>query len=156
MLDLDVLTVMPDNGASMITYKTGLDIIDWDSLIDLYCATDGVIGLARAGDLVRIQNAFKNSYRIVTAWDGDQIVGAGRMISDGACYGWIHDMAVLPDRQRQGIGRGIVEALLEGNEHLLIGLTSSFDAVGFYRSLGFRKHKTAHAKYPGESAYLED
>ena len=50
----------------------------------------------------------------------------------------------------------MVDALLEGNEHLLVGLTSSFDAVDFYRKLGFKKHKTAHAKYPGPSTYLED
>jgi len=140
----------------MITTKTGTEAIDWESLLRLYVGTDGVIGLARAGDLPRIKEAFLNSYRVVTAWDSDRIVGAGRMISDGQCYGWIHDMAVLPDLQKQGIGRGIVEALLDGNEHLLIGLTSSFDAIGFYRRLGFRKHKTAHAKYPGESVYLED
>ena len=139
----------------MIAYKNGVEAIDWESLMDLYRATDGVIGLARAGDLPRIQEAFRSSFRVVTAWDRDQIVGAGRMISDGQCYGWIHDMAVLPERQQQGIGRGLVDALLDGNEHLLIGLTSSFDAVEFYRRLGFKKHKTAHAKYPGPSTYLE-
>ncbi|MFC2079394.1 GNAT family N-acetyltransferase [Candidatus Bipolaricaulota bacterium] len=140
----------------MITYNTGTDVIDWDSLMQLYCETDGVIGLARAGDLTKIKEGFRNSYRVVTAWEEDRIVGAGRMISDGVCYGWIHDMAVLPDLQKQGIGRGIVEALLDGNERLLVGLTSSFDAVEFYRKLGFKKHKTALAKYPGESIYLED
>jgi len=139
----------------MPTYKKGTECIDWDSLMQLYCATDGVIGLARAGDLPRIKEAFKNSYRVVTAWDGERIVGAGRMISDGTCYGWIHDMAVLPDLQGRGIGRSIVDALLEGSEQLLVGLTSSFEAVGFYKRLGFKKHKTAHAKYPGESTYLE-
>jgi len=140
----------------MITHKLGIDVVDWGSLMQLYCATDGIIGLARAGNLPRIKEAFLNSYRVVTAWDGDRIVGAGRMISDGQCYGWIHDMAVLPDLQGQGIGRSIVDALLDGNEHLLVGLTSSFDAVGFYQRLGFRKHKTAHAKYPGDSIYLEN
>ena len=139
----------------MIEYKTGNEAIDWDSLLQLYVETDGVIGLARAGDLPRIKEAFLNSFRVVTAWDGGRIVGAGRMISDGHCYGWIHDMAVLPDLQKQGIGRGLVETLMDGNEHLLVGLTSSFDAVEFYRKLGFKKHKTAHAKYPGESTYLE-
>jgi len=140
----------------LITYKTGTDVIEWDSLLQLYVETDGVIGLARAGDLPRIKEAFLSSYRVVTAWDEGRIVGAGRMISDGVCYGWIHDMAVLPALQKQGIGRGIVDALLEGNEHLLVGLTSSFDAVGFYQNLGFKRHKTAHAKYPGPSMYLED
>jgi len=140
----------------VITYRTGIEVIDWESLLQLYVETDGIIGLARAGDLPRIERAFLNSYRVVTAWDGNRIVGAGRMISDGECYGWIHDMAVLPSLQKQGIGRGIGEALLDGNEHLLVGLTSSFDAVGFYQRLGFKKHKTAHAKYPGPSTYLEE
>jgi len=139
----------------MVTYKTGPDAIDWNSLVQLYDETDGVIGLGRARNLERIKEAFLNSYRVVTAWDQDRIVGAGRMISDGVCYGWIHDMAVLPDLQKQRIGGGIMEALLDGNGHLLIGLTSSFDAVGFYQKLGFKKHKTAHAKYPGDSIYLE-
>jgi len=140
----------------MIEYKLGIDVIDWESLMQLYCETDGVIGLARAGNLPKIKEAFLNSYRVVTAWDKDRIVGAGRMISDGVCYGWIHDMAVLPDLQKQGVGKGIMAALLDGNESLLVGLTSSFDAAEFYRKLGFKKHKTAHAKYPGKSVYLED
>lgn len=140
----------------MIEYKTGIDVIDWDSLLQLYVETDGVIGLARAGNLRKIKEAFLNSYRIVTAWGGDEIIGAGRLISDGVCYGWIHDMAVRPDSQKTGIGRGIVRHLLDGNESLLIGLTSAFDAVEFYHKQGFKKHKTAMAKYPGKSVYLED
>ena len=140
----------------MIEYKTGIDVINWDSLLQLYVETDGVIGLARAGNLRRIKEAFLNSYRIVTAWDGDEIIGAGRLISDGVCYGWIHDMAVLPDRQKTGIGKQVVAELLHGNEGLLIGLTSAFDAVEFYHKQGFKKHKTAMAKYPGTSTYLED
>ena len=140
----------------MITYKLGTDVIVWESLMQLYYETDGVIGLGRAGNLRKVKEAFLNSYRVVTAWEADRIIGAGRLISDGVCYGWIHDMAVLPDRQKQGAGRGIVKELLAGNEGLLIGLTSSFGAVKFYQKLGFKKHKTAHAKYPGESTYLED
>jgi hypothetical protein len=46
--------------------------------------------------------------------------------------------------------------LLNGNESLLIGLTSAFGAEDFYYKLGFKKHKTALAKYPGKSIYLED
>ena len=138
----------------MITYKTGFDQIDWDSLLKLYTLTDGVIGLARKKEHERIQRAFANSYKIVTAWQEQDIVGAGRMISDGECYGWVHDVAVHPDYRRQNIGRRIMEHLLH-DEKLLIGLTSSFEAVEFYDALGFKKHKTAMAKYPGASPYLE-
>ena len=48
-----------------------------------------------------------------------------------------------------------MEALLRGNEHLLVYLTSTFGNEGFYSKLGFKKHKTAYAKYPCESEYLE-
>jgi aralkylamine N-acetyltransferase len=140
----------------LIEYKTGLDVIDWNSLIQMYKEVDLVIGLARAGKIDKIKKSFSNSYKIVTAWDVDKIVGAGRLISDGECYGWIHDVGVHPEYQKKGIGRGIMNELINGNEYLLIGLTSSFVAVEFYKKLGFKKHKTAMAKYPGISTYLED
>lgn len=63
-------------------------------------------------------------------------------------------MSVLLSYRKKGIGAAIVGKLLEGNEGLLIGLTSSFEAVEFYVKLGFKKHKTAMAKYPGKSDYL--
>jgi len=140
----------------VIEYLTGTDAIDYESLFQLYIEVDGVIGLARKGKLEKIKRAFLNSYRVVTAWDGNKIVGAGRMISDGECYGWIHDMGVLPPYRKMGIGKGVVDELICGNEKLLIGLTSSFDAIVFYKKLGFKKHKTAMAIYPGDSIYLED
>lgn len=138
----------------MITYKTEISDLDWENLVDLYDVTNMCIGLGRKRETEKIRRAFQNSYRFVTAWDSDKIIGCARMISDGECYGWIHDMAVLPDYRKQDIGRTIVEKLLEGNENLLIGLTSSFEAVDFYTKLGFKKHKTAMAKYPGPSDYL--
>ena len=140
----------------MIEYLTGTDSIDYESLFQLYIEVDGVIGLARKGKLEKIKRAFLNSYSVVTAWDGNRIVGAGRMISDNECYGWIHDMGVLPSYRKMGIGKGVVDELICGNEKLLIGLTSSFDAIVFYKKLGFKKHKTAMAIYPGDSIYLED
>jgi aralkylamine N-acetyltransferase len=140
----------------LIEFKIGIDVIDWNSLLQLYKEVDGVIGLARAGNINKIKTSFNSTYKIVTAWDADKIVGAGRLISDGECYGWIHDIGVHPKYQDKGIGQGIMCELMNGNEHLLFGLTSSFEAVEFYRKLGFKKHKTAMAKYPGNSAYLEE
>ncbi|MBN2655719.1 MAG: GNAT family N-acetyltransferase [Spirochaetales bacterium] len=64
------------------------------------------------------------------------------------------DAAVLESYRKKGIGRHIIEELIAGNEGLLIGLTSSFEAVDFYAGLGFNKHRTAMAKYPGPSDYL--
>jgi len=127
--------------------------MDWESLVELYCQTDGVIGLGRDRDLPRIRASFLNSHKVVTAWEGDRVVGAARLLSDGICYGWVHDVAVLPSMQRRGIGKRIMEEVT--SESLLYGLTSSFEAVDFYVRMGFRKHKTAMARYRNDSVYLE-
>lgn len=140
----------------MIEYKTGTDCIDWDSLFELYYKTDGVRGFGRAREHKLIKESFLNTYKVITAWEEDLIVGAARMISDGICYGWIHDMAVHPDYRKKGIGKEIINGLTDGEDNLLFGLTSSFEAVEFYKSLGFKKHKTGMAKYPGHSMYLEE
>lgn len=139
----------------MIEYKVGFDIINWDSIMDLFDECDSVIGLGRKREVQIIKESFKNSYKIVTAWDDDKIVGAARMLSDGYCYGWIHDVAVLESYRRKGVGKGVMEEIMR-DENLLFGLTSSFMAVEFYDALGFKKHKTAMAKYPGPSTYLEE
>lgn len=138
----------------MISYRLEINEQEWEKLVDLYDETGMCLGLGGARETEKIRRAFEKSYRYVTAWDSGIVVGAGRMISDGECYGWIHDMAVLSSYRNQGIGRAIIERLQDGNESLLIGLTSSFEAVDFYAKLGFNKHKTAMAKYPGPSDYL--
>lgn len=138
----------------MIIYKTDVNNLDWEKLVDLYDKTDMMIGLGRKRETEKIIRSFEKSYKVVTAWDDGIIVGAGRMISDGECYGWIHDIAVLQSYRKKDIGRQIMDKLMLGDENLLIGLTSSFEAVDFYTKLGFNKHKTAMAKYPGKSDYL--
>ena len=42
-----------------------------------------------------------------------EVVGMGRLLGDGGWYFHVIDMAVQPDRQRQGIGDAILTALLE-------------------------------------------
>jgi N-acetylglutamate synthase-like GNAT family acetyltransferase len=134
--------------------KIRLDENDWEKLVDMYDETNMFLGLGRARDIDKIRRAYEKSYKYVVAFEDGHVLGAARMISDGECYAWIHDVAVLESCRRQGIGRAILEKLLEGNEELLIGLTSSFMATDFYRELGFKRHKTAMAKYPGPSDYL--
>ncbi len=140
----------------MIEYKIGLEEMNWHLLVELYYEVDGVIGLGRKRDLITIKRSFLNSYKVVTAWDRNKIVGAGRMLSDGYCYGWIHDIGVLNSYRRNGIGKRIMDILMDEEESLLFGLTSSFMAIDFYDKLGFKRHKTAMAKYPSKSTYLDD
>lgn len=104
----------------------------------------------------KIQSAFQVSYKVVTAWEGNTLVGSCRMLSDGICYGAVFDVRVLPEYQKKGIGKGLMGLLLKGEEHMTIHLTSTFGNEGFYKKLGFKKHKTAYSKYPFESKYVEE
>lgn len=140
----------------MIEYKIGTDNIDWKGITSLYGEVGLVAGFGKKRDLHKIRESFLKSFRVVTAWEGKKLVGAGRLISDGICYGMIFDLGVLPTHHRQGIGRGLISELLRGNENLFIHLTSTFGNENFYRKLGFKKHKTGFAKYPIESEYLEN
>lgn len=140
----------------MIEYKNGTECINWDSLFELYYETDGVRGWGLAREHNLIKESFLQTHRVVTAWNEDRIVGAARLVSDGISYGWIHDVAVHPEYRKRNIGRELITRLMADKDKMLFGLTSSFEAVDFYKSLGFKKHKTGMAKYPGESMYLED
>lgn len=42
-----------------------------------------------------------------------EVVAMGRVIGDGGWYFHIADMATLPDHQRRGLGRAVLESLLE-------------------------------------------
>jgi len=136
----------------MIDYKTGIACIDWPMLAELY----EKVGLGiRNNDIETIRKAFQASGKVVTAWRGEELLGAGRMITDGIRYGSIFDVGVFPAFQKQGIGKGIMIELLKGNDHLYIHLTSTFGNEPFYGKLGFKRHKTAMARYPHDSDYLE-
>jgi len=140
----------------MMIFKTGIDCIKWTQLFQLYDKVGLVAGLAKSREYDKIKDSFVRSYKVVTAWDGDTLVGAGRLLSDGICYGMVFDLGVLPEYQRRGIGRGILDQLLQNNDHLRIHLTSTFGNEDFYRKNGFKQHKTAFAKYPFDSEYLRD
>lgn len=44
------------------------------------------------------------------AYNDRELVGVGRTIDDGYYYGWIVDLAVLPQYQRKGIGTRILSS----------------------------------------------
>lgn len=105
----------------------------------------------------RISDAFNSSFAVITAWFGTRLIGCGRMISDGIMYSGIFDVVVDPDFQNKKIGQEIMMRLISKAPQSCIHLTSTFGKEAFYSKLGFKRHKTAMALYPGkmaESKYL--
>jgi N-acetylglutamate synthase-like GNAT family acetyltransferase len=79
------------------------------------------------------------SQAVVSAWQGSRLVGFGRATSDGVFRAVLWDVVVAGEHQGRGLGRRLVEALLEepslqGVERVYLMTTNS---SGFYQQLGF-------------------
>ncbi len=101
------------------------------------------------------QKAFEASYATVFLYDGSQLIGFGRAISDGAYQAAIYDCAVHPDFQGKGLGKKIIEALMAQVSHCNVILYASPGKEGFYRKYGFRRMKTGMACFRNPNAMAE-
>jgi ribosomal protein S18 acetylase RimI-like enzyme len=86
--------------------------------------------------------SLQNSLYHVVAVCGEQVVGMGRIIGDGALYFHLQDIAVHPDHQRRGIGKQIMNHLMaylrdHAPERAFVGLFATAEAVALYRQYGF-------------------
>ncbi|OEU55227.1 MAG: hypothetical protein BA862_00660 [Desulfobulbaceae bacterium S3730MH12] len=61
----------------------------------------------------KLEFASQNSHTVCSAYLNEEIIGFGRAISDGQYQSVIYDVVVLPDYQNQGIGKLIMESLIE-------------------------------------------
>ncbi|WP_413166565.1 GNAT family N-acetyltransferase [Capilliphycus salinus ALCB114379] len=59
-----------------------------------------------------LEIAVANSNPIVTAWDGEQMIGFARATSDGIYRATIWDVVIHPDYQGGGLGRKLVQTLI--------------------------------------------
>jgi GNAT superfamily N-acetyltransferase len=79
---------------------------------------------------------------VVAHHDSGALVGMGRVVGDGAFYFYIQDVVVHPDHQARGLGRSVVERLVDrirevAPGHCFVGLFATPAAEGLYRSLGW-------------------
>lgn len=87
-----------------------------------------------------LHEAISNSWYVVSAVADNQLVGFGRMISDGIMHALILDMIVDPAFQGRGIGSRILEMMkAHADAHRVrdLQLFSAKGKEGFYRQHGF-------------------
>jgi ribosomal protein S18 acetylase RimI-like enzyme len=95
----------------MIEYRTGNDL-NLDEVIELYVAS--TLGARRpVDDRERMAAMLANANLIVTAWDGDLLVGIARALSDFSFVTYLSDLAVRESHQRQGIGKELMRRVQE-------------------------------------------
>ena len=126
-----------------IAWTTGVQGVDWEELSRLYLAAP----LARK-DPADLKLAFGNSAFSTFAWDSGRLIGAGRVLADGVDVAYVCDIALLPDYQGTGLGRELVERLMEfARPHRKILLYAVPGKEPLYRKFGFRNLLTAMALF---------
>jgi GNAT superfamily N-acetyltransferase len=63
--------------------------------------------------LVEFATILANSWLVISAYDGERLIGTGRVVTDGALHAMIFDMIINPDYQGQGIGSVILKMLVK-------------------------------------------
>jgi ribosomal protein S18 acetylase RimI-like enzyme len=105
-----------------------------------------IVALYRAAELrrpvddpARIARTFEGSPIVLSAWDGPRLVGILRAWSDGAYDGYICDLAVDREYQKQGVGRELLERCLVASPEVQWVLRASVIAADYYAHLGWRR-----------------
>ena len=140
-----------------IEWSESIDSVDWNELEAMYRAAP--LGNK---DAAQLRTVFTNSLHRCFVYEDARLVGAGRVLGDGADAAYLCDVAFLPSHQGSGLGTQLVARLIELSQgHRKIILYSVPGREGFYKRFGFRRMATAMAIFENPEAmarrgYLSD
>lgn len=119
----------------MITY-TEEKKFDNKSVVDLFSS----VGWVSAQYPTRLYKALMHSSTVITAWDGDRLIGLVRVLDDSELVAYMHYVLVHPDYHGQGIAGTMVEMVNEKyKDYLYIELMpEERKNAAFYEKYGFQ------------------
>ncbi|MEO6624758.1 MAG: GNAT family N-acetyltransferase [Burkholderiaceae bacterium] len=135
----------------IIRHTSDIECVNWVQLAAVF--ERAPLGTREPGILEAL---FRNSQVRCFVYAGEEIVGAGRALTDWHSWSIFFDVVLLPEYQGRGHGRSIMNSLevQAGTRHFM--LHSVPGREGFYQGLGYRSMATAMAKYqdPEKAAEL--
>jgi len=134
--------------ADGVVYRLGRDV--GPAAVAAVYRSVGWEHLAR--DPERLGVALRASTEVATAWEGGEVVGVARLLSDRVFHGLILGVAVRSDRQGRGIGTRLVQTLVDLNPEMHYHLWTRTHRYSFYGRLGFRRDDTAMERPAGALA----
>lgn len=90
----------------------------------------------------KLVRAMKNSSHVISAWDGNKLVGLIRALDDGETVAFLHYLLVDPAYQGRHIGDALMRHILNCFENLLYIkiIPSDPKTIPFYERYGFRQY----------------
>jgi predicted N-acetyltransferase YhbS len=140
-----------EEGPSVISYRLG-NVLELDAVIELYRAS--TLGERRpVADRTRMSLMLRNANLVVTAWEGELLVGIARSVSDFSYATYLSDLAVRASHQKQGIGRELIRCTQAQGGKAMIILLSAPKATDYYPRIGFMQHPSAWTLAPDVSLH---
>ena len=106
-------------------------------------------------DRERMRSMLRNANLVVTAWDGEKMVGIARSLSDKQYVTYLADLAVRTSYQRIGVGKELIRHTRAAAPNAEIVLLAAPGAETYYEHVGFSRHPQAwtsrQGKNPNES-----
>ncbi|HAS90071.1 MAG TPA: GNAT family N-acetyltransferase [Desulfovibrio sp.] len=133
-----------------ITLSFELDNIDWNKIAEIF--ERAPLGTR---DPQKLARAAVNSGLVCFAKDGDEFIGFARAITDWEFQGAIYDLCILPEYQSHGLGKKIMNAMLEKLKQVNVILYAVPGKEGFYKKLGFKPMLTAMGRFKTETEMIE-
>jgi ribosomal protein S18 acetylase RimI-like enzyme len=133
---------MVEDDAMPIHYRDDA-VLDVEPVIDLYRRS--TLGERRPVDRPDVFAAMlKNASLVITAWDGERLVGMARTLTDFSYVAYLADLAVDAACQRQGIGKRLIaETRQRLQPGCMVVLLAAPKANDYYAGLGFEHNPRA-------------
>ena len=132
----------------MIEYRTGSEL-GLETVRELYRAST-LAERRPVDDTERFSRMLRHANLVITAWDGDLLVGIARSVSDFSYATYLSDLAVRVSHQRQGIGKELMRRTQATAPQATLLLLSAPAAEEYYPHVGFTHHPQAWLVPPGE------
>ena len=118
--------------------KTDLPV---DQLYELFASVGWTSGQVLPDMLKHFNKPFINSTLVVSAWDGEHLVGTVRVLSDKIIRSVIYDLVVLPEYQGKGIGRELVKRCIAKFPSTEWLVQTTEDTYAYYQKMGFKIYR---------------
>ncbi|SHM38862.1 Acetyltransferase (GNAT) domain-containing protein [Fibrobacter sp. UWR3] len=84
--------------------------------------------------------AMKNFKTVISAWDGEKLVGMICAMDDSIMNAYVHYLLVRPEYQGKSIGRELVERVkVIYKDYLRVVVVAYNEELAFYEHCGFKK-----------------
>jgi GNAT superfamily N-acetyltransferase len=126
----------------MVNFSENWRSVSFNEIVSLY---DSVGWNAYTKNKDSLLKAFENSSYVLIVTEGEDVVAALRSLSDDVAIHYLQDVLVRPSHQHKGIGRRLLDSVLNRYAHVRTHMLLTDDEekqMKFYTSLGYENLKT--------------